>query len=341
MAESDISINTFILEEIVKYCRANPKNTFIGIGTAPRTNDHEQFTSRINQVTPIYIDTSKPIRFIHFDTRFNDFIDFLHEHFNDVDMEFEYDDSEGMHIWRTANHMIEVIVNSFNFYHSDEYDLNISEKYDWFLEEMIDTTLNSKKKLIVQSYTGRDTSNIFKNLYEKSNDKPNFKKNILFDVSYGENHCDLDPYKYTPIYDPDNNFINIMLMNFDELIMYISYHPTIKEHITKNAIKEYRKITNVIPVDIRRKMLMEAGRNVMALSSYKNLYTIQSSFDEIIGILKKELMPIIELLREIKFMTPEKESLLQELLTNYKNYSLTSNPDIYKWSDGFIQIIRD
>ena len=52
-------------------------------------------------------------------------------------------------------------------------------------------------------------------------------------------------------------------------------------------------------------------------------------------------MPVIKILHEIKFMTPEKENLLNELLTNYNNYKLNTNPDIYKWTEGFIRIIKD
>ena len=145
------------------------------------------------------------------------------------------------------------------------------------------------------------------------------------------------------IYDFENNFLNILLLTIDELMDYLNINPlmnTVKEHIMNHYIKEYREIINVIPVDIRRKMLIESGKNVITLTLYKNLYTFQSSYDDMIEILKKEIMPYIQIFRKLKYMSVEKETLLHELLTNYKNYKLDTNPDIYKWTDGFIQLVK-
>jgi hypothetical protein len=335
-------MEAYILEEINRYCSRNAYNlTFIGIGTAPRTNILDQFTSRIDQIMPIFIDLDlyQTIRIIHFDPRFSESIDFLHEYFDSKDIPFKYDNSEGMHVWRSADNTIEIIINSFSFNFTNEFNNTLSNQ-DWFLEEMVNT-IYDKNKLIVQSYSGKDTSIIFRKLYNNSLNQSNFKKNIIFDVGYGENNCDLDPHKYQPIYDKDYNFINILVLNFDELKNYINYNPIIKEFIIKLTIKDYREITDIIPVDIRRKMLIESGSKAVGWVSYKNLYTINSSYEEIIEILKKELTTVIKIFREIKFMTQEKENLLNELLTNFHNYKLNTNPDIYKWTEGFTKIIKD
>jgi hypothetical protein len=336
-------LNTLIMNELIQYCKLNPRNlTHIGIGTAPRTNKLDDFISRIDQIMPVFVDLDlfQTVRIIHFDSRFNDYIDFLHEYFDSKDIPFKYDDSEGMHIWRSHDNTIEVIINSFNFYHSNHNYMNFPDNYDWFLEKLIKYSLDNNNKMIVQEYTGGDTSHIFKILYDKSTNKSNFKKHILFDVSYGNNHCDIDMNKYKPIYTKDGDFINIMLMNINELRDNIDYHPMIREHVEKYYIGLYREIINTIPVDFRRKMLTEAGRNPVSLMSYKNMYTIESSYEQIIEVLKQELIPIIQILKEIKFMTSEKEDLIKELLSNYKNYTLDSKPDIYKWSEGFSQISK-
>lgn len=57
-----------------------------------------------------------------------------------------------------------------------------------------------------------------------------------------------------------------------------------------------------------------------------------------IQILKEELEPIIKDYRELGIMNDEKEALLNELLTNYNNYTLTSSPSIYDWSTRFMKI---
>jgi hypothetical protein len=130
-----------------------------------------------------------------------------------------------------------------------------------------------------------------------------------------------------------------MLMNIDELRPYLDYHPIIKEHIHKFYTKKYRDITDIIPVDIRRKMLVETKNENQRLVCYRNLYTIESSYNEIINILRNELTIIFDILREIKLITPEKEAMIQDLLDNYKNYTFDSKPSIYDWSTGFNKIL--
>ena len=76
------------------------------------------------------------------------------------------------------------------------------------------------------------------------------------------------------------------------------------------------------------------------LVCYKNLYTINSSYQDIINILRNELYIIINIFKEIKFMTPEKEKYIEELLTNYKDYTFESKLTIYDWSTGFNKILN-
>jgi hypothetical protein len=128
-------------------------------------------------------------------------------------------------------------------------------------------------------------------------------------------------------------------MDINELRPFLDYHPSIKEHILKYYIGQYRQIIDIIPVDIRRKMLVEQKNQQHKLISYKNLYNIDSSYEDIINVLSKEIMEIILILKEIKYMTPEKENIINELLTNYKNYTFDTKPSIYDWSIGFNKIL--
>jgi hypothetical protein len=57
------------------------------------------------------------------------------------------------------------------------------------------------------------------------------------------------------------------------------------------------------------------------------------------NVLSNEIMKIILILKEIKYMTPEKENMINELLINYKNYTFDTKPSIYDWSTGFNKII--
>ena len=92
-----------------------------------------------------------------------------------------------------------------------------------------------------------------------------------------------------------------------------------------------------IVTDITGGMGVATSRKLQELG-YKNLYTIHNSFEEIIEILKMELKPIIDIFRQIGIMNSEKETLLHELLTNHRNYTLTSKPDINWWSTQFYKI---
>jgi len=324
------------LKEISNYSRANLRDiTYIGIGTNPRTINLENFTPRIDQLILRCLNNlDGSLRIIHFDKLLENNILFLHEYFNSKD--FEYDSSmeeNNMYMWRSYDHKIEVIINCFNFYYY---------KYKTFLDDFVEMTLknpNKKSKMFLQDFSGGDSSNMFKQLYNESVDKTRFKQQILFDISYGNNHCDIDLLKYEPIYDSNNNIINIMLMNIDELRPHLDYHPIIKEHVYKFYTNQYRQITDIIPVDIRRKMLVEIKNENHRLVCYRNLYTDESSYDEIINVLRNELTIIINILNEIKFMTPEKEAIIENLLGNYKNYTFDSKPSIYDWSIGFNKIL--
>jgi hypothetical protein len=306
------------------------------IGSVARTTILKDYIPRIQQILPPFLDLTLPTRLINFDPRFDRQIDFLHEYFRSKNMGFTYDYSNGMHIWKSENNIIEVICINAEFHYKSSYSTNNSDT--WFFEKLIESALEFNSKLIVQDYSGNDTNMIFKILYNQSPNKDAFKKNILFDFTYGNNHCDIDLEQCKPIYDLAGNFVNVMLMSVDDLMPLFKTNPIIDEHIYTYYIKMYREIIDVIPVDYRRKMKIESGEDTIEIVGYKNLYTINNSFEEIIDILQTELEPIITVFRNLEMMNPEKETLLHNLLTNYKSYTLISKPDINTWSTQFYKI---
>ena len=334
---NDDNIYVFFLNEISNYCRLNPMdNICIGIGTNPRVNILEEFTPKIDQVIMNFLyKLDGTLRIIHFDELIKYNITFLHQYFHSKN--FVYDNTmeqNNMYIWRSSDYKIEIIINCYNFYY---------EQYKPFLCDLVEMTLkNSNKlsKMFLQDFSGGNSFDMFKELYDESINKDKFKQRILFDITYGKNQCDIDLLVYEPIYDQNNNILNILLMNINELRPYLDYHSLIKDHIYKFYEKKYRDITNIIPVDFRRKMLIEIKNENHKLVCYKNLYTISSSYQDIINILRNELFIIIDIFKEIKFMTPEKEKYIEELLTNYKDYTFESKLTIYDWSTGFNKILN-
>ena len=333
--------NYHTCKTIISYVKKNLyPNTHVIIGGAARYTNIDEYTSDIQQIIEPWKDMTQPTRYIHFDPNFNDQIKsgFINTFLN-TKGKFNYNNSEGIHIFRTFNNIIELIFIT----QSIHYSQYVSDNYfyfDSFLEEMIDISLSNNSKMIVQDYSGKDTKYIFRKLYNKSFNKEMFTNNILFDFTYGNNHCSVDFIKYQPIIDSNGNFINILLMSIEELKKYYHQYPIIDEIILKYYTDEksmYKYIINTIVIDIRRQELIRSGE-IINIKGYNDKYSVNTSKDKMIQILKEELEPIIKDYRELGIMNDEKEALLNELLTNYNNYTLTSSPSIYDWSTRFMKI---
>jgi len=347
-------MESIIFSLISPYFQSNPRDfTYFGIGTYPRVKSLNQFTPEVDQLIPVFLrehieKTSDTIRILLIDPLFDNCIDFLHQYFASTPYKLSYDDSEGFNRWISDDHRIEIIVIAMHMRYTNsninnEIPPNIINIHDTFMINFTNITLQNDSKLIVQDYTGADTSNIFKKIYNMSNNKELFKKKILFDITYGENHCHIDLTTEKPIYDPYGDFINIILLNIDELRLLFGYHPKIKKYVTDFYVSEYRNIVTVIPVDIRRKILIELGENITFCDgTQKYHYTLDSSYETLIDILRSKLDVIIPILIEVNIIDVEKRNYIyHELLTNYKNYTLVSKPkDIYFWCAEFCALLR-
>lgn len=347
-------MESIIFSNLIPYFKSNPRDlTYFGIGTYPRILSLDKFTPEINQLIPVFLKeyierTSDTIRILLIDPLFDRCIDFLHQYFASTPYALDYDDSEGFNRWISDDHRIEIIVIAMHMRYTNsnvnnEIPPNIINIHDTFMINFTNITLQNDSKLIVQDYTGADTSDIFKNIYNMSNNKELFKKKILFDITYGENHCHINLIKETPIYDPNGDFINILLLNINELRPLFDYHPKITKYVTDFYVSEYRNIVTVIPVDIRRKILIESGEKITFCEGTKKYhYTLDSSYKTLIEILQSKLDSIIPILIEVNIIDSRKRDYIYgELLTNYKNYTLTSKPkDIYFWCAEFCALLR-
>jgi len=323
-----LQFSNLVLESINNYFQVNPREyTYVGIGSAPRFTNLHEFTSRYDQIMPEFVrdiikTTSKTIRIIHFDPRFEQAYTFMLEYFesspNNIAYNLEYNPSEEFNQWISKDHRIEITILNISFY----------EQQNWFYQELITTTLSNNYQLVVQQYTGCGLQEIFKFFFEKNSNKALFKQKILFDITYDSNcHCDTDMTVYKPYYDPEGNFYNLLLLTGQELYNMFGIHPDIDIRIQTYYIKEYKYIVNTIHVDYRRKM-----QNI-PIANYKNLYDNNSTLDQIMEILYNELQPSIMCLRGLNLVTPEKQQILNELFQNYKDYGLNTNPSVYKWTE--------
>jgi hypothetical protein len=237
-----------ILETIFDYSESNPYDlTHIAVGSFPRYHKLENFTPKLDQILPMFIlkeiqITTKTIRIIHIDPTTASCLSFLHEYFKSFaskGLNFKHNDSEGFNIWKTDDQRIEII---FLF-------ISISIPTDtWFLEKMIETTLNNKNQLIYQQYTGHvNLMQLSTQLCDSNSRKDLFKNHILFDITYGtDSGCSTDMTKHYPRYKSDGTFKNFLLYNTDEMKEFVSEDDKINDIYKSYDGNNWR--------DIRRKL---------------------------------------------------------------------------------------
>jgi hypothetical protein len=265
--EPNYELNEFLLESVFDYSSKNPRDfTYIGIGSAPAripvdTQDLSIFTPELDQLMPAFVlkeiaTTSKTIRIIHIDSWTERFLPFLHIYFASFaqkGINFRHQNSEEMNIWTSYDNRIEVIFLFINIRHRRDY---YGDPIDiWFLEKMIEVTLQNKKQLILMEYSGIDPIDVAKFLFNKSNQKDMFLKNILFDVSYGTApcYCAIDMTKHFPMYKPDGTFYNFQLYNNQEMIDLIGTDDKINNILKIHFLKEYKFILDYHHQNYRRK----------------------------------------------------------------------------------------
>ena len=93
---------------------------------------------------------------------------------------------------------------------------------------------------------------------------------------------------------------------------------------------ELKKIINDNHVNYRRRLL-NMGDNLFRTPQYGN----NTSPDEIMSHIKKEVLEIIHLLSRFNFMTPNKDQLLHIVMTRYQEI------DPYKWQSHLNLIFND
>jgi hypothetical protein len=326
---------SYVLSNVLEYSEANPREyTYIGIGSAPYL-PLDKLDEKTDQILPKFLieyiqSTDETIRVIHIDPEFNRHLEKMKDYFKvgkwseKIMMDFEYDNSDEMHIWRTNDHRIEVIIIQEAVHHPNKWS---KEDNEWFFQKYVNLTLKYNHKLVVQEYTGHELNDLRKKLYEECLNKEAFKKKILIDITYGNDcHCGTNLSKYKPFYDEYLDFYNMTLLTKQEMVNIIGKNQEIDEIIKVFFIKKFRNLVNYIHVDYRRKT---KGDTIMyGHDGYNN----QSSPDEIMHILQQELNQIFSVFEMLNLMSSEKKNLIQNLFEKYKEY------DMYQWNQQILSI---
>ena len=310
----------------------SPKNTYLGIGSAPSSREKILDEIKMDQIIPIFIieeliKDSEKWRLIHFDPQFKD-IEFMKFYFKkkgaDLGLNFYYNELEHCHTWTSDNERIEVFIFDKHFFHG-RYNYNNDGNDEWFLHLLNENILMTDKKLLVQEYTGHELSELSNRLCNISSNPQKFKKKILYDITNGEDcHCMTDLSLYRPFYDKDGNFINILLLKEEELLTILGSNPNIDTIVRKYFTKKLKEIVNINLVNYRRSLL-KIGGNLFS----SNHYDDYSSPSVIMEFMKTKVYEMLKVFKKFNFMTPNKEILINILFTRY------SKIDPYKWQSHF------
>jgi hypothetical protein len=338
MASNDAPPTTFILENVYEYSSVNPRDlTHIAIGSSPRFANMKEFTPEIDQLLPQFMlneiqTTTKTIRIIHIDEFTYRHIPFLHEYFASFTakgLNFTHDDSEGMNIWTTDDQRIEIIFLFINICHRVHMNPGSDEQNDtWFIEKMIETTLDNKNQLIVQEYTGHEITDLFKMFYLANTRKALFKNNILFDITYGNDcSCMTNMIKHFPRYKSDGTFYNFLLYNSTEMHEFVGIDDKINDILKVYFLKKYNHVLDYYHLNYRRKIIGNTD-----MYNFPNYDTLTA--DEIMSMLIEKLKESISIFELLGFISPDKKGQINEAFTNYKGY------DMYKWREIMMNIVK-
>lgn len=303
------------MESILRTVSLEPMEiTYLGIGSCPHLSTDQTFEPKYDQLIPVcfhefLVKDKKHMRIIHFDPHFSHYIEFLNQYFekwNLIPMEF----TDG-YSW-VGNHF-EVIIVPQNIYH---------EEHKWFFEQLCESILKTKGKLVIQEYTGYELTDLNHKLYEVSSNKELFKRRILLDMTYGtDTGCCTDMTKAQPFYDFDLNFLNLHFMTDEDAKRWLHISLKLDEILRKKYEYRYLSSLNNMHVDYRRKLKGEAPFHA------SDFYNAESTPDDIMSALQKELRKALDILIAVRYVDKDVMDIFDNLCKTYKKY------DPYKWYD--------
>lgn len=294
--------------------------TYLGIGSSPHLQPGQTLDPKNDQLIPqcfheFLVQDKTPMRILHFDPHFATCVEFLHVYFEKWNL-LPMDCSYGM-TWM-GEHM-EVIIVPEKIDHEDHF---------WFVQQLCDTVLQQKGKLVLQEYTGYEVKSLNQRLYEVAEDKELYKRRILLDMTYGTDiGCSTDMTKAQPFYDYDLNFLNLHFMTEQDTKRWIHISLKLDEILKQKYTANYVHSLNNLHVDYRRKLKGDT------LLFGHPLYTEASTPDEIMLVLQEALKPPFEILQGLQVVDKEAREKFQSLFLSYKG------SDPYKWHDAMRKLI--
>ena len=283
---------------------------YVGIGSCPHALFLEELTDEWDQILPVFIRNTKAT-ILHYDPMFERHLEFMKLYF-----EAKGFTHMGEYHWTSSIHDVTLI--SKNFDHPTD---------DHLLEELAERAIRSNTKLVVQEFTGHDLINTVTSVYKNTKDQTSFKRNILFDITYGTNcNCMTNMTKYKPLYDDNGDFLNPLLASDDEILSYIGLSSEINDFITIRFTRKYLDLVNQ-QVDYRRRL--QGSTVLFACEAYND----ESSPECIMAYLQDRIQPILTIFDQLGLLTSQKWGMIHNLFESYKDYN------VYKWNDAMRNIV--
>jgi len=288
--------------------------TYISIGSNPHVPSVDELSDSWDQLMPVFIRKyihSGSMTCIHFDPVFEHNLEFIKKYYATkypslVYVAPSYDVS--YHSWISP--VLKVFVVCSVFEHPSD---------DWFLEQMCDTVLYAGGKMVVQEYTGQYLNKTLESAYKKTGDTDAFKKNILFDITYGEASCSTDMSKTIPIYDKNEDFVNFTLFTSAEMLDSLGVSRRLDTLIQKYFINKFKTVLNEHHVNYRRRKVGDSCLfNSAVYDSYADPIYIMS-------VLQDELHSMFLVFKKMGLIDLEKQAEIDNLMTEYKAYN------VYDW----------
>jgi hypothetical protein len=140
-------------------------------------------------------------------------------------------------------------INSFYYFELPQYESKHQFQIDYpFLISLLGYTIENKKKMIVQNFSGTNIQNSYIKLLDVFH-KDELFKHIIYDVSNSDGNCGFNFIQFPVRYDHNDNFVNI---KFNNLVTLKTLDP--------NYFKIFCfEIINTINYQLLRKLRMIRG----------------------------------------------------------------------------------
>lgn len=317
---------TSIFDHFLARAAAQPRQfTYVGVGTNPHAATVEKLDDAWDQLMPVFVreQLHKTVRVMHFDPAFDympDRLDFVKEYFATKYPSLVYADKteeKPYHSWSSPRLEVLLAGESLDYKRSHFPDEPHNES---FLTKLTTMVVDSGGHSVLQDFSGRDPLGAFKAAYDASPNKDQFKRRILFDITYGNASCSTDLTVFKPIYDRRGDFINFTLFSADEIHRNIGHNPRLDELIKKYFIAKYKETLNHHHVNYRRRV---KGDTCLMKSE---LYDDKVEPQLIMDILQHELTAFIAIFKDLHLVDAAKGARFNELMENY------ATMDMYEWN---------